>query len=154
MGLTLLSEALVIGFMLVVMACHYLGMSYLIDPALSAWLPLSMLAVALAGGAWVQALALFNTSVQLSTPRWVVGRALSFYQMCTFGGMRGVQPGEWLSRWSVFGIAMGILAGVLIFGMLFGLKLPLISGYREATLVLACIISSKWVVGLFVRLTT
>jgi MFS family permease len=53
----------------------------------SGWLPVSMLAVALAGAAWVQALALFNTSVQLSTPRWVVGRALSFYQMCTFGGM-------------------------------------------------------------------
>ncbi len=61
--------------------------------SLSAWLPLSMLAVALAGGAWVQALALFNTSVQLSTPRWVVGRALSFYQMCTFGGMA---LGSWI----------------------------------------------------------
>jgi MFS family permease len=55
--------------------------------SVSVWLPLSMLAVALAGAAWVLALALFNTSVQLSTPRWVVGRALSFYQMCTFGGM-------------------------------------------------------------------
>ncbi len=59
----------------------------------SAWLPLTMLAVAFAGAAWVQALALFNTSVQLSTPRWVVGRALSFYQMCTFGGMA---LGSWL----------------------------------------------------------
>ena len=61
--------------------------------SLSVWLPLSMVAVALAGAAWVQALALFNTSVQLSTPRWVVGRALSFYQMRTFGGMA---LGSWL----------------------------------------------------------
>ena len=61
--------------------------------SVSAWLALTMLAVALAGAAWVQALALFNTSVQLSTPRWVVGRALSFYQMCTFGGMAF---GSWL----------------------------------------------------------
>jgi MFS family permease len=61
--------------------------------SLSIWLPLSMLAVAIAGAAWVQALALFNTSVQLSTPRWVVGRALSFYQMFTFGGMA---LGSWL----------------------------------------------------------
>lgn len=55
--------------------------------SLSTWLTMSMLAVALGGAAWVLALALFNTTVQLSTPRWVVGRALSFYQMCTFGGM-------------------------------------------------------------------
>lgn len=61
--------------------------------SLSVWLALTMLAVAFAGAAWVQALALFNTSVQLSTPRWVVGRALSFYQMCTFGGMA---LGSWL----------------------------------------------------------
>jgi MFS family permease len=59
----------------------------------SSVLPLTMLAVALAGAAWVQALALFNTSVQLTTPRWVVGRALSFYQMFTFGGMA---LGSWL----------------------------------------------------------
>ena len=59
----------------------------------STWLALTMFAVAIAGAAWVQALALFNTSVQLSTPRWVVGRALSFYQMCTFGGMAF---GSWL----------------------------------------------------------
>ncbi len=33
------------------------------------------------------ALSLFNMTVQLSTPRWVVGRALSLYQTTTFGGM-------------------------------------------------------------------
>ena len=47
----------------------------------------------LAGVAWVLSLAQLNTAVQLSTPRWVVGRALSFYQMATFGGMAG---GAWL----------------------------------------------------------
>ena len=35
-------------------------------------------------------------TVQLSTPRWVVGRALSLYQTATFGGMAG---GSWL--WGV-----------------------------------------------------
>ncbi|MDQ0318510.1 MFS family permease [Pararhizobium capsulatum DSM 1112] len=39
------------------------------------------------GAGWVLALSLFNTTVQLSTPRWVVGRALSLYQTTTFGGM-------------------------------------------------------------------
>ncbi|MCP5181805.1 MAG: MFS transporter [Pseudomonadales bacterium] len=47
----------------------------------------------LGGAAWVMALSLFNTSVQMSTPRWVVGRALSLYQMATFGGMA---LGSWL----------------------------------------------------------
>jgi MFS family permease len=61
--------------------------------SLSVWLPVTMIAVGLSGGAWVVTLALFNTSVQLSTPRWVVGRALSFYQMATFGGMA---LGSWI----------------------------------------------------------
>ena len=30
---------------------------------------------------------MFNVTVQLSTPRWVVGRALALYQTATFGGM-------------------------------------------------------------------
>lgn len=72
--------------------------------------------------------------------------------MCTFGGMRGIQPGEWLSWGSIFGIIMGILAGILIIGMLFGVKLPLISGYRDAALILASIIFIKWVVGLIAKL--
>lgn len=46
-----------------------------------------------AGACWVLALSLFNVTVQLSTPRWVVGRALSLYQTATFGGMAA---GSWL----------------------------------------------------------
>jgi len=47
----------------------------------------SALALMFCGGSWVLALSLFNVTVQLSTPRWVVGRALSLYQTTTFGGM-------------------------------------------------------------------
>ena len=36
---------------------------------------------------YVITLSLFNTTVQISTPRWVVGRAMSLYQMAIFGGM-------------------------------------------------------------------
>jgi MFS family permease len=57
----------------------------------SIWL--TALALVLAGACWVLALSLFNTVVQLSTPRWVVGRALSLYQTATFGGMA---TGSWL----------------------------------------------------------
>lgn len=68
--------------------------------AASRSLPLSMLAMAVAGSSWVLALSLFNVTVQLSTARWVVGRSLSFYQTATFGGMA-------LGAW-VWGQAAGI----------------------------------------------
>ncbi len=57
----------------------------------SVWI--TALALMVAGACWVLALSLFNTVVQLSTPRWVVGRALSLYQTATFGGMA---TGSWL----------------------------------------------------------
>lgn len=46
-----------------------------------------------AGASWVLALSLFNVTVQLSTPRWVVARALALYQTATFGGMAA---GSWV----------------------------------------------------------
>jgi hypothetical protein len=61
----------------------------------------------------VLALATFNVTVQTSAPRWVVGRALSLYQMATFGGMAG---GSWL--WGVLtgeiGLAEALLISVLV----------------------------------------
>ncbi|WP_435166290.1 MFS transporter [Falsirhodobacter sp. 1013] len=65
----------------------------LIIIAFSSHQPLTVLGLLLAGSAWVTALSLFNVSVQLATPRWVVGRALSIYQTATFGGMA---VGSWL----------------------------------------------------------
>ena len=47
----------------------------------------SMAALLLAGAAWVLALSTFNVTVQLNSPRWVVARALSLYQVAAFGGM-------------------------------------------------------------------
>ena len=64
----------------------------------------------LVGGAcWVLALALFNTTVQLSTPRWVVGRALALYQTAAFGGMA---LGSWL--WGSVAEAHGAGAGAAL----------------------------------------
>ena len=54
--------------------------------AISPWLVLTMLALALAGVGWLLALSTCNTAVQLASPRWVVARTLSLYQMSTFGG--------------------------------------------------------------------
>ncbi len=78
-----------------------------------------------AGVSWVLALSLFNVTVQLSTPRWVVGRALALYQTATFGGMAA---GSWL--WGAvadeYGVPGALLAAavVLMFGALIGLLLP------------------------------
>ncbi len=83
-------------------------------------------ALLLAGAAWVIALSLFNVTIQLSTPRWVVGRSLALYQTGVFGGMAG---GSW--AWGAiaenFGAdrAMFVAATMLIVGALAGLAVPL-----------------------------
>lgn len=83
-------------------------------------------AVVLAGACWVLALSLFNTIVQLSTPRWVVGRALSFYQMATFGGMAA---GSWLwgSVAESYGVgtSLSVAAAAAAVGVAIGLGLPM-----------------------------
>jgi len=70
--------------------------------AMSRQVWLSYLLLLPAGACWVLALSLFNVTVQLSTPRWVVGRALSLYQTATFGGMAA---GSWL--WGAIADARG-----------------------------------------------
>ncbi len=41
------------------------------------------------GAAWLAILSIFNTSVQVTVPSWVRGRALAFYLLIFFGGMAG-----------------------------------------------------------------
>jgi MFS family permease len=55
--------------------------------AMSASTLVTTLAMALGGACWVLALSSFNVAVQLSSPRWVVGRTLALYQTAAFGGM-------------------------------------------------------------------
>ncbi|PZO67709.1 MAG: MFS transporter [Paracoccus denitrificans] len=94
-------------------ACLALGLTD------NAWL--QGLALLPAGASWVLALSLFNVTVQLSTPRWVVARALAMYQTCTFGGMA---IGAWL--WGgvagAYSIQMALTcaAGLLILGAVLG----------------------------------
>lgn len=83
-------------------------------------------AMMLGGACWVLVLSLFNITVQLSSPRWVVGRALSLYQTATFGGMA---LGSWV--WGVvaenygLGAALGGAAALMVLGAALGLVLPL-----------------------------
>jgi MFS family permease len=94
--------------------------------AVSTWMWLTALALCVAGACWVLTLSTFNATVQLSAPRWVVGRAVSIYQMATFGGMAG---GSWLWGWLTvqLGIEQALLvaAWALVAGGLIGLRAPL-----------------------------
>ncbi|TPI40526.1 MFS transporter [Mesorhizobium sp. B3-1-9] len=78
------------------------------------------------GACWVIALSHFNVTVQMSTPRWVVGRVLSIYQTATFGG---IALGSWI--WGVVADAHGaetalIAAAVaMLAGSAIGFALPL-----------------------------
>lgn len=93
---------------------------------------LTVPALMVAGAGWVWALSTFNVTVQLSSPRWVVGRALSLYQMATFGGMT---TGAWLFGTIAegFGVTAALLtaAAVQALGGAFGLILPLPGGDDE-----------------------
>lgn len=74
------------------------------------------LAMLPAGASWVLALSLFNVTVQLSTPRWVVARALALYQTATFGGMAA---GSW--AWGGVAGAHGLPVALTMAGVLLAL---------------------------------
>lgn len=108
---------------------------------------LHALAMLPAGASWVLALSLFNVTVQLSTPRWVVARALALYQTATFGGMA---IGSWVwgavaSNWGI-DTALACAAVPLLFGAIMGrffripefgtLNLDPINRFREPELAL------------------
>ncbi|PAQ09683.1 MFS transporter [Mesorhizobium temperatum] len=84
------------------------------------------LGLSIGGACWVIALSHFNVTVQMSTPRWVVGRVLSVYQTATFGG---IALGSWI--WGVVADAHGaefalVAAAVaMLAGGAIGLLLPL-----------------------------
>ncbi len=82
------------------------------------------------GASWVLALSRFNVTVQLSTPRWVVGRALALYQTATFGGMA---LGSWI--WGVIAEQYGADAALLSASilMLAGATLGLVLALPEET---------------------
>ncbi|AQS42152.1 MAG: Transmembrane secretion effector protein [Candidatus Tokpelaia hoelldobleri] len=102
----------------------YAASCYLLSLSASVWL--SCLILLPAGLFWVLALSLFNVSVQLSTPRWVVSRALALYQTCSFGGMA---LGSWV--WGAIAdqytiqTTLTVCAVFLLLGALAGFKLPI-----------------------------
>ncbi len=87
---------------------------------------LSALALLVCGACWMTTNSMLNVSLQLSTPRWVVGRALSFYLMSNAFGM---VTGSWL--WGLIaethGLQMALVASAaaLVIGGMVGYKLAL-----------------------------
>ncbi len=105
---------------------RYAFAGFAVSMAITAASPFAVLTCAgllVSGACWVLALSLFNTIVQLSTPRWVVGRALSLYQTVTFGGIAG---GSWF--WGIvadrFGVSNALYgsAAVMVIGVLIGFR--------------------------------
>jgi MFS family permease len=90
--------------------------------AVSTSLWLTMPALCVAGGSWVMTLSTFNATVQLSAPRWVVGRALALYQMGAFGGMA---LGSWVWGQAILFIGTEQTLLVAAFALLAGAALGL-----------------------------
>jgi hypothetical protein len=85
-----------------------------------------MAALFVGGAGWVLALSTFNVTVQMASPRWVVGRTLALYQMSAFGGMA---LGSWLwgniTERAGVDIALLAAAGVSVACLAIGLRYPL-----------------------------
>ncbi|WP_371742128.1 MFS transporter [Pseudoruegeria sp. HB172150] len=83
-------------------------------------------ALLLSGCGWVLVLSILNSSTQLFSPRWVVGRVMSIYQAGAFGGMA---LGSLLWGWAAetAGLTATFLAAALVLalGALIGLWKPL-----------------------------
>lgn len=94
--------------------------------ALSSTLWITLAALVPIGAGWVVALSSFNVTVQMAAPRWVVGRALSLYQMANFGGMAA---GSWLwgaiTEQAGLQVALGLGAVVLAGSAAMGRWLPI-----------------------------
>ena len=100
--------------------------------AFSNSLPATMIGMVMGGAGWVLALSTFNISVQLSVPRWVVGRSVALYQTLTFGGMA---LGSWL--WGLaahhYGLpfSLALAGGILAVSPLLARIWPMPSGADE-----------------------
>jgi MFS family permease len=71
------------------------------------------LALLVAGAAWNLAWTLFNIGIQLSVPRWVVGRSLAAYHAASTGG---IAIGSW--GWGRLADGAGVQTALLVAGTL------------------------------------
>lgn len=77
--------------------------------ALSRSPTVTALALVIGGAAWNMAWTLFNIGVQLSVPRWVVGRSLAAYSAASTGG---IAIGSW--AWGRLAETYGVETAILV----------------------------------------
>ncbi|MFO1426505.1 MAG: MFS transporter [Steroidobacteraceae bacterium] len=77
--------------------------------AQSRWAPLTLLATLLAGSVWTLGLATYNIAVQMSSPRWVMGRMVATYQTLAFAGI-AIGAGCWGALASRVGLRESLTA--------------------------------------------
>jgi MFS family permease len=101
-------------------ACAAVGISL----SRTTWLTCLLLLPA--GGTWLILLSMLNMSIQLLTPKWVMGRTLALYQTGNFGGM-SIGGALWggVAVWASPTIAILVSAGCLSLNLAFGLLRPL-----------------------------
>jgi MFS family permease len=92
----------------------------------SRWMPLTLAAFVLGGASWVLMLSTFNITVQMSSPRWVTGRALATYQMVVFGGL-AIGSWMWGEIAAIQSLTFALVASgvALALAVLIGVKAPL-----------------------------
>ena len=87
----------------------------------SIWLSLPLMA--LAGAAWVVTLTNLSVAVQLVTPRWVVGRAISINQMSVFAGLAAGS-----ALWGYIARHIGVESALMLSGL--AMLASLLLGFR------------------------
>ncbi|HXA49162.1 MAG TPA: MFS transporter [Candidatus Acidoferrum sp.] len=118
-----------VGAELIAAICAVVFAATMLVLAYSGSLPLIVLWLILAGGAWTSALSTMNTAMQLSVPAWVQARALGTYQMIFAGGMAlgsalwGALADRASSRAALTASAIGILLTLPVLR-----RLPLMRG--------------------------
>jgi MFS family permease len=106
------STDLVVAAAIVVFAAATLALALVHEFALL------MLAMLLAGGAWLSLLSSFNVAVQTAVPSWVRARALSVYMLVFFGGLSAGS-----ALWGALGERFGVTTALCLSaaGMVVGL---------------------------------
>ncbi|ATE67217.1 MFS transporter [Rhizorhabdus dicambivorans] len=97
----------------IISAAIGLGVLGLTLTALSTSPALTVLALIIAGGGWILALSTLNVTMQLATPRWVLARALSLYQMAAFGGI-AVGSSVFGAISSLIGVSSAMIAAAML----------------------------------------
>jgi predicted MFS family arabinose efflux permease len=118
-----------------VRACAISMAGAIASVALSTNAVLTAIALVLAGGVWMLAVALFNIGVQLSAPRWVAGRSLAAFQASIAGG---IAVGSWgwghLTDYAGVETALLVSAGLMLLSPILGiwLRMPPVGARNEA----------------------